>query len=415
MNDHAPRGVEGSRSLPPRTQLTIVGVGALVAVFILFGLPMLGQIFAPKPPPAPPAPPAGTFQATDAQWATLSFAPVQYSTFQGETQTDGRIATDDDRTTQVFSPYSGRVTRVFAKAGDHVQAGQPLFAVRASEFIQARSDLVTAQSALATAKAQLKVAQAAEARQTELLKSGGAAQKDVQQSEVDLTTAQAGLRTAEIGVTSVEDRMRMLGADGAPAGGAKSGETIVTSPISGVVTLRAIGVGQNIGSVTNGGVNPAFTVSDLSVVWLIGNLREDDIRKAAVGQPVRVEVTALPGRVFDARVDFVSPTIDPVSRRAVVRARIDNPEGLLKPEMFATFTLLTDGGVSAVVVPESAVIFEGDTARVWVAHKGQNLELRRITAGGTRNGMVEVLGGLKAGETIVTSGAVFIDRAASPD
>jgi len=267
------------------------------------------------------------------------------------------------------------------------------------------------------------VAQAAEARQTDLLKSGGAAEKDVQQSEVDLTTAQGGLRTAEIGVTSVRNRLRMLGEDDGrvaavetgPTGGAASGETVVTSPISGVVTMRAIGVGQNIGGVTNGGASPAFTVSDLASVWLVGNLRESDITKAAIGQPIRVEVTALPGRVFNAHVDYVSPTIDPVSRRAVVRARVDNPDGLLKPEMFATFTLLTDGGVGAVVVPESAVIFEGDTARVWVAHKGRDLELRQITAGGTSNDMVEVLGGLKAGETIVTSGSVFIDRAASSD
>ena len=147
--------------------------------------------------------------------------------------------------------------------------------------------------------------------------------------------------------------------------------------------------------------------------WAIS--AKGDISKAAIGQPVRVETTALPGRIFTARVDYVSPTIDPVSRRAVVRARIDNPDGLLKPEMFATFTLLTDGAVGAVVVPESAVIFEGDTARVWIAHNGRNLELRRITAGGTSNGAVEVLGGLKVGETIVTSGSVFIDRAASGD
>ena len=423
MKNEATIGVEGGRPLPPRKQLAILAVGALAAVVILFGLPMLGQLFASRPAPAPPAPRAGTFEATEAQWATLSLATVRYSTFQGETQTDGKIATDDDRTTQVFSPYSGRVTRVFAKAGDHVRAGQPLFAVRASEFVQAQSDLVTAQSMLATAKAQLKVAQAAEARQADLLKSGGAAEKDVQQSEVDLTTAQGGLRTAEIGVTSVRNRMRMLGVDDgqiasaetSPTGGAASGETVVTSPIGGVVTMRAIGVGQNIGSITNGGANPAFTVSDLASVWLVGNLREGDIAKAAIGQPARVEVTALPGRVFNARIDYVSPTIDPVSRRAVVRARIDNPDGLLKPEMFATFTLLTDRGVGAVVVPESAVIFEGDAARVWIAHNGRDLELRRITAGGTSNGMVEVMGGLKAGETIVTGGSVFIDRAASPD
>ena len=99
--------MRGHGPLPRRTQLILLGVGALVAIIVLFGLPMLGQVFAPKPAPAPPAAPAGTFEATEAQWATLSFATVQSSTFQGQTQTDGKIATDDDRTTQVFSPFSG--------------------------------------------------------------------------------------------------------------------------------------------------------------------------------------------------------------------------------------------------------------------------------------------------------------------
>jgi cobalt-zinc-cadmium efflux system membrane fusion protein len=153
-------------------------------------------------------------------------------------------------------------------------------------------------------------------------------------------------------------------------------------------------------------------VSDISKLWLVGNLREDDAPQAHVGETAEVRVEALPDRVFTAKINFVSPTVDPVTRRVAVRGEIANPGGVLKPEMFANFTLVTSEATSAVGVPEAAVIYEGDTARVWIAHDGRALELRQIKAGRTENGMVEVISGLQPGERVVTSGSLFIDRAA---
>jgi cobalt-zinc-cadmium efflux system membrane fusion protein len=393
----------------PRQQLIILAIVAAVALGLLFGLPALGRLFAPKAPPPPPAPPAGTFQVTDDQWRALKIVQLQSISFEPGVETEGKIATNDDRTTQVFSQFSGRVTRVFAKAGDVVHAGQPLFAIQASEFVQGQSDLVAAQ-------AQLKIATAAEARQHELYKVSGAALKDWQQSQADLANAEANL-------AGVRNRLRILGASNAeiaaleqrPAGQAASAETIVASPINGVVIQRTVGVGQNLGSVTNGGANPAFVVSDLSTVWLVGELREADAPLARVGQAVEVRATALPDRVFAAKVDYVSPTVDPVTRRVTVRAEIANPGGVLKPEMFANVRLITGAGASGVGVPVEAVIYEGDTARVWVARSGGLLELRSIHTGQTQNGMVEATAGLAPGERVVAAGALFIDRASKSD
>ncbi len=404
----APAAATPGRRLPRRTQLLILGAGGLIAVFLLFGAPLLVHAFSPKPPPEPPRASAGAFVATNEQWATLKFAAVQSAGFRSEVQTEGKIATNDDQTTQVFSPYSGLVTRVMAKAGDRVRAGQPLFAVQASEFAQGQSDL-------ANAVAQAKLTGAAAERQRELFKANGAALKDLQQSEADFAAATANLEM-------VRNRLRILGKSDAeiarlehgsnPSGAA---EAVVSSPISGVVTARAVGVGQNIGSVTNGGSNAAFVVSNVSTVWLVGQLRETDAPQARVGETVEVRVAALPNRIFTAKVDFVSPTVDPLTRRVTVRAPILNSDGLLKPEMFASFTLITDGVSQAAAVPDTAVIFEGDTARVWVAHPGRKLELRQIKAGRSTGGLVEVLAGLKAGEQVVTSGSLFIDRAAQSD
>src|ERR1700678_4683094 len=175
MTDEGVGAGPAAGRLPRRTQWLIVGAARLAALLLFFGLPALGRLFAPPPPPPPAAPPAGTFQATAEQWRTLRFVTVAPGDFRDATQTDGKIATNDDHTTQVFSPFSGHVTRVMAKAGDVVRARQPLFAVQASEVAQGQTDL-------ATALGQLKLTEAAEARQQELVKSNGAAVKDWQQS-----------------------------------------------------------------------------------------------------------------------------------------------------------------------------------------------------------------------------------------
>jgi cobalt-zinc-cadmium efflux system membrane fusion protein len=111
----------------------------------------------------------------------------------------------------------------------------------------------------------------------------------------------------------------------------------------------------------------------------------------------------------------VAPSIDPVTRRLAVRAEVKNPDGALKPEMFGTFRILSGAEAAAPAVPAAAVIYEGDTARVWVAQADRSIALRQIRTGRNNDGLVEVVSGLTAGETVVTSGALFIDRAVKGD
>jgi cobalt-zinc-cadmium efflux system membrane fusion protein len=405
----APPAPPSSRRLPKRNQTLILACAFAAILLLVIGVPLAARLFTPPPPAPPPAPPPGQFQATDEQWATLTFAPARLASFESLAQTDGKIAVDDDRTTQVFSPFSGRVTHVFVKAGETVRAGQPLFAVDAAEWVQGQSDL-------ATALAQEKTAKAEEARRHALYETQGAALKDWQQSQSDLAAAEASLAAARkrleiLGVgAGVVDGLEKRG-----PGGRAPADAVVRSPVAGVVVQRSIGEGQTLASVTNGGSNAAMVVSDLSRVWLVGELREADAPKAKVGQTLQVRALALPDRTFQAKVDYVAPSVDPNSRRVAVRAEIANPDGVLKPEMFAEASLTLDGARQSVAVPENAVIYEGDTARVWVAHDGRRLELRQIQAGRAADGMVEVLSGLTPGERVATSGALFIDRASQGD
>ena len=343
-------------------------------------------------------------------------APVATVAFRTEQLTDGKIAIDGDRTTPVFSPYSGRVTKIIANLGDHVRQGDPLLALEATEFSQAQNDLKAAAVALNAARSQLNLMQAIEGRKNALYEAKAGSLQDWQQSQADLVTAQNNLRAAEVALASVRNRFRILGKTNAQIAALEQIQgadptAFVVAPISGDVIDRQVGRGQYIQA---GAANPLYSITDLSVVWLIANVRETDAPRMHRGAPVEVQVLAFPGRVFKARITYVAPSVDPNTHRLPVRAEVDNHDGALKPEMFARFSIITGGASSAPAVPETAVVYEGDTARVWVV-QSDTVASRQIQVGRVVNGLVEVVAGLESGEKIVTSGTLFIDRAAKVD
>ena len=380
--------------------------------------------FGSGPAAAPAAPPVapGAFRPTDEQWKALTFAAVRPAAFPEEEETEGQIATADDVTVPVFPPFSGQVDQVFVQAGDRVRKGQPLASVRASELAQAQADLGAAGANLAGARAQLATSEANATRQQALLAAQGAAVRDVQQATSDLASARAAVVSDETAVTAVKNRLRILGYDDAqidamanhPAGDTGA-VAMVRAPIAGTVVQRQVGPGQYLNSTANGATTPLFTVSDVSKVWLVANVREEDAGRVKVGDPVRVRVVALPGRTFDAKLSYVAPAIDPGTRRLPVRAVLPSPGGLLKPGMFADFSIVSATGETSPAVPVSAVVYDGAQARVWVVQPDRSLALRPIVAGRTRDGLVEALQGVTPGEQVVTAGALFIDRAAKSD
>ncbi len=361
-----------------------------------------------------------TFSPTPEQWAAFAISTVATRSFEAARRTDGTIAIDDDLSTPVFSPYTGRVTRVIAKPGDVVPAGAPLFAIQASEFVQAQNDLIAAVAALRTARAQLRMAQTSEKRAHDLYNAQGGSLKDWQQSQVDLATAQGAVDSAGIALAAVRGRLRILGKtdpeiaalEEHPETATARPEVEVLAPIGGTIIQRQIGVGQYITSASSGASNPVYTIGDLSKVWLIANVREVDTGLIHVGDQVSVRVLAFPDRAFTARISYVAPSIDPNTRRLPVRAEIDNADFALKPQMFGSFTIVTGAATVSPAVPERGVVYEGQKAHVWLADPAaKTLELRQVHTGRAVDGQVEITEGLKPGDHVVTTGAVFIDRA----
>jgi len=355
------------------------------------------------------------YTPTPAEWASLTIQPVTERAFRAEHVTEGKIAVDEDRSTPVFSPYAGRVTKLLARPGDTVTQGQALFVIEAADNVQAQNDFVAANGALNKARSALDLAELQDKRAKDLFEGKAVPLKDYQQTQATLIQAQNDLRSAQTALEAARNKLRILGlTDEAITAFQDKGrinpETTIFSPIKGTVVQRKIGPGQYVNA---GASDPVFVIGDLSTVWLTAFVRETDAATVSVGQEISFNVLALPGRPLTARINYVAAAIDPATRRLMVRATVDNKDGQLKPEMFANVTIYSASDHPAIGVPKQALIYEGDQVRVWVAHDDKSIELRQIKPGLINGDLVEVFGNLRPGEQIVTKGSLFIDRAAS--
>jgi cobalt-zinc-cadmium efflux system membrane fusion protein len=354
------------------------------------------------------------YRPNDAEWATLTIEPVEQQSFRTERATEGKIAVDEDRSTPIFSPYAGRVTKLLARPGDGVAAGQPLFSIEATDMVAAQNDFIAAISALNKARSQLNLAQIVERRNKELYEGKAVALKDWQQSQNDLTAAQNDLRSGESALEAARNRLRLLGRSDAEIAafentGRISAEMPIYAPITGTIVQRKVGPGQYVN--TNAS-DPVFVIGDLSTVWLVAFVRETDAAFVQAGQDVQFTVLAYPDRTFTARLSYVAAGLDPATRRLMVRATIDNRDKLLKPEMYANVSIVTASNLAGVAVPREALIYEGSAVRVWVAHEDRTIEVREIKTGLANGNMIQAVEGLQAGERVVTKGSLIIGRTA---
>ncbi|MCB4823181.1 efflux RND transporter periplasmic adaptor subunit [Roseicella aerolata] len=415
-----PQDTPEAEAPPPRRRLWIPALLLLLAAGGGYAWHASRQeVPIPHSPPASVTEPLsqGEFRLSDNEVRALRIEEMQLRDFRAERVAEGRIAINEDRATPVFSPYNGRVVRVTARLGDSVQAGDPLFEIETTDLAGAAQDLLSAADAANKARATLDQARREEARQASLFSARAASQRDVEQARVATLGAAADQRSAEAMLAAARDKLRVLGRTPEQIARIEQTRQVdavvpVTAPIGGSVTQRRVGSGQWL---STGASEPVFTIADLSTMWLVAAVRELDAPLIRAGQPVKVTVGALPGREFDARITATSAGLDPVTRRMTVRAEVQDPERLLKPEMFATFRIAVGEEQRSVAVPVNALIYRGAEASVWVALDGGRFMLRRVTPGIRAGEMVEVTDGLKPGERVVTGGALFIDRAARID
>ena len=302
----------------------------------------------------------------------------------------GRIQPDPTGVTPVFPPVGGRVIRVEVRPGEAVARGQVLAEMESSDVTSARMDYRRA-----VADAEVKAKQ--RARAADLLAKGAMAEKDEQQAEADA-------KMAEGEVTRTLDRLRVLDVD--PAG--TSNEFRLLAPHAGVVL--DVGVAQGEFSKSLDAPRPLCTLADLNTVWAVGDIYEKDIEGLKVGQQASVAVSAYGNKKWTGRVAAIADALDPVTRTLNLRVILPNPGRVLKPEMFATISLVRSVAPT-VVIPATAVIREGSRSFVYVQRKENQFEKRPITLGPSTGEMDEVETGLKPGEIIVSEGALLLRAA----
>jgi len=344
----------------------------------------------------------------DQQLRQVSVEPVGARTITVDRNATGRVGFNEDRLTPVFTPYAGRVLELLANKGASVGKSQPLVILESPELVVAQNDLASVRSDLAKAKIGLDTAQIVAARARRLHEQEAIATKDLQQAEADLNRAQDEHRRAQVGLAAVENRLSLFGKD--PKEIAGLGErvdrrVIIRAPIAGTIVDRKVGPGQYI---KPDAPDPLFLISDLTTLWILADVYETDVAMVHLEAPVEVSVPAYPDRIFPGHISLISPTVDSATRTVRVRCQVQNPQGLLKPDMFATIKIGAAIQQSVPVIPASSVVTEGDSSLVFVEEGHGHFRRRKIQVRQEMGGSVAIDNGLSVGESIVTRGALLM-------
>jgi len=396
----------------PTGRARIALVGALIAaVLVVFGVWRLNQGSKPElgattsasaeqsKTTGTPAHDRDSIELSDTQLASVKVEPVEEREFPVEKEAVGSIDFDEDMATQVFTPYQGRIIALYASVGDDVKKGQTLFTIDSPDLLQAESTLIAAAGVLELTTRNL-------ARLRELYKTLAISQKDLEQAISDQQTAEGNLRAAR-------DSVRIFGKSDAEIDRIVAERTadptlVVPSPITGRITARNAAPGLFV----QPGVVPApYTVADIDLMWMLADVAEADSPAFRLGQEVRVRISAFPGRVFSGRITTIGASVDPNTRRVLVRSEVNDPQHELRSGMFANFAIQTGPPMRSPAVPLAGVVREGDgTQSVWVTADRRRFTKRTVKIGEPRDGYRQILAGMQVGELAATDGAIFLSN-----
>ena len=300
-----------------------------------------------------------------------------------------RVSYDENATARLFAPVAGRAVEIRANVGDSVKAGAVLAVLDAPELGTAAADL-----AKARADAQFK--KAALDRVKSLFAAEVVPRRELEAAQADWQQAQAEA-----------ERARLRLANLAPGGTSEAGSQryVLRAPLAGVVAARTINPAMEV---RPDATEPLFVVTDMSHLSVLVDVPERDLSVVTVGKAARVEVSAYPERSFEGKVIRVAPTLDPQTRRVQARVSVDNREKLLKPEMYARVAILADAKEEVPRVPLGALLVEGVKNYVFVERDPGVFEKREVTLASQTRNHAYVWTGLKAGEKVVSVGALLL-------
>jgi cobalt-zinc-cadmium efflux system membrane fusion protein len=341
-------------------------------------------------------------ELSDGQIKAIKTGQVETRRFQRVSRAVGSIDFNQDLSVQVSSQYAGKIVKISAALGDRVERGQVLYSIESPDLLTAEATLLQTSGVIDLTTRNLGRLRGAQ-------QIGGSAQKDLDQAVSDQQTAEGNFKSARIALA-------VFGKTNAEIDQIVSSRKLdsmlsVLSPISGTVTARNGAPGLFV----QPGNSPApLTVTDVSTMWMNSFVDESEVPLIGIGQAVSARVQAYADRQFDGKVTMLGSSVDPATHRLLVRCQIDDPDHFLRPGMFASFVIKTAAPINSPGIAQNSVVREGDgSLTAWVAIDPRHFEQRTVKVGIQQDGLVQVLDGLRPGETIAVDGAIFLSNVLS--
>ena len=327
------------------------------------------------------------YQIPDSLFRTLKIDTVTNCALENALTLTGKVAFNDEKVAKIFPMVSGNIMDVKVQLGDYVTKGQRLGVIRSSEMAGYGNDLVSSKTNLIVAKKNLDAAE-------DMYKSGLMSQRDY-------ITAQAMYKQAESQLTRSNQVLSING-------GSTNGQFIVKAPLSGFIVEKLI---NNNMSIRADNTNSLFTISDLKNVWVLANVYESNINNIHVGDLVSVTTLSYPGKIFQGKVDKILNVLDPTNKVLKIRVVLDNPGYLLKPEMFASVTVLSKSDKQSLCIPTDALVFDNSQHYVLVYNSKSDIKVTPVQVISTNANNTYISGNIQQGSLIIGSNAILIYNA----
>jgi cobalt-zinc-cadmium efflux system membrane fusion protein len=381
-------------------------------VLLLSAVLMAACSREPAPPAkteaAPPQPAASdrevTLDAEAQRQAGLEIRTVEMRSLPQVLRATGRLALNENATWRVGAVTDGRIVSVEANPGDRVANGQVLARMHSHDIHESRANYQKAVAELARLEAQASYAQRARDRARRLLELKAASTEQTEHAEAELRNAQTAVANAKVEVERTRHHLTeflQIPADNPPEH--EKDLIPIPTPAAGTVISRNVTPGTVVAP-----SGELFLVSDLSTLWMIAAVSEENLSRVRPGMMARVFVQAYPNQPFRGRIAKLDDELDPTTRTVKARIELPNRDGRLKPEMYASAEIEMGGSEAALFVPQGAIQeVSGETA-VFVRLGADRFELRPVEPGRIVEGTQEIVSGLKGGEAVVTRGAFIV-------
>ena len=348
-----------------------------------------------------------TIDETAQQKANIVVASVATKNIAESVTAPGQLTVNEDQTWRVGAVVSGKIDNLTIRVGDLVRAGQVIGLIHSHDVHEARAAYQQASTELERARAAEAYSKQRRDRAQRLFDLKAGSRQEVETAEVELRNSQSAILKAQSEITKEQahltDILHLPVEERAGPSHHDEDGVPIFAPASGIVLQRKV----TIGSVVNEG-EELLLLSDMRSLWMIAAANELDLSKLRPGEAVHIEVRAYPDRDFNGRILKLGEQLDPTTRTLQIRILVPNPQGLLKPGMYAIANLSEGRNHAVILLPDAAIQDINGVPAVFVRRSATEFEPRTVKTGRHRNGETEIIEGLNAGESVVVKGSFLV-------